>query len=316
MQVRGKVGIFEAHISGIHAQVLNSELQRSPRSPRRVTQQTPSDPGKGNTALDHLMTHPQEIKAPSVVQNGRERDEETKEGERSEGGKSDGERDSSSTKSNTDNKTLIKQNDCLSETLKQTPCLDGLFDKGFLETFDKDRMTDTEKKEGEVLRDMETESKQLFGDERDLMDQKEDLLCTKMLLQPEGHTLEVNPEMSQAQSSESTPCLLDMTEHTSNHSSIPAVIVTDHGLENQPQTSEGSCSDQGRSCSPSPSSSPVPNSTRSLRKLSSSSASSAGFSSSWEESEEDISSDTEKGEQLLNPAFLSSQQKAVSGFKI
>ncbi|KAL3979906.1 F-box and WD-40 domain protein 8 [Sarotherodon galilaeus] len=315
VEVRGKVGIFEAHISGIRAQVLNSELQRSPRSPRRVTQQTPSDPGKGNTALDHLMTHPQEIKAPSVVQNGRERDEEAKEGERREGGKSDGERDSSGTKSNTDNKTLIKQNDCLSETTKLTPCLDGLFDKGFLETFDKDRMTDTEKKEGEVLRDMEAESKQMLGDGRDLMDQKEDLLCTKMLLQPEGHTLEVNPEMSQAQSSESTPCLLDMTKHTSNHSSIPAVIVTDHGLENQPQTSEGSCSDQGRSCSPSPSSSPVPNSTRSLRKLSSSSASSAGFSSSWEESEEDISSDTEKGEQLLNPAFLSSQQKAHKSWK-
>lgn len=112
------------------------------------------------------------------------------------------------------------------------------------------------------------------------------------------------------------PCLLDITDHTSNHSpsippAIPAVIITDHGLESQTQTSE----DQGRCSTPSPSSSPVPepnSSIRSLRKLSSSSASSAGFSSSWEESEEDVSSDTEKGEQLLNPALLTSKQRAVS----
>lgn len=309
VEVRGKVGIFEAHISGIRAQVLNSELQRSPRSPRRVTHQTPSHHSKGNTAQEHPMTHPQEIKVPSVVQNGRERDEETKEGERSEGGKSD----SSTTKTNTENKTLIEQNDCHSEATKRTPCLDEPLSQGFLKTSDKERTTDTEKKEGEVLRDMEVEGKQMLRDERERMDE-EDLLCAKMPLESERHTLEVNPEMSWAQSSEITPCLLDMPELSSNNSSIPAVIVTEHGLESQTQTSEGS--DQGRSYSPSPSSSPVPNSsTRSLRKLSSSSASSAGFSSSWEESEEDISSDTEKGEQLLNPAFLSSQQKAHKSWK-
>lgn len=304
LQVRGKVGIFEAHISGIRAQVLNSELQRSPRSPRRVTHQTPSHPSKEHTALEHPMTHPQEIKVHSVVQNGRERDEETKEGETREGGKSD----SSTTKTNAENKTLINQNNCYSETATRTACVDEPLDQGFLETFDKERTTDTEKEEGEVLRDMEVESKQMLGEERERVDEKED---PKMLLESERHVLGVNPGMSKAQSSESSPCFLNMPEISSNHSSIPAVIVTDHGLENQHQTSEGS--DQGRSCSPTPSSSPVPNSsTRSLRKLSSSSASSAGFSSSWEESEEDISSDTEKGEQLLNPAFLSSQQKAVS----
>lgn len=82
--------------------------------------------------------------------------------------------------------------------------------------------------------------------------------------------------------------------------SIPAVIVTDHGLEHHPPPPEGSAS----------------SSTRSLRKLSSSSASSAGFSSSWDESEDDVSSDTEKGEQLLSPPLLTSQQRAVSSPRV
>ncbi|AWP19857.1 putative inositol-trisphosphate 3-kinase B [Scophthalmus maximus] len=123
----------------------------------------------------------------------------------------------------------------------------------------------------------------------------------------EADRSEVSPEapaLCEAQSSES--CRLDATNQTYNHSpSIPAVIITDHGLENQLQPS-----DQGLCCTPSPNSS-----TRSLRKLSSSSTSSAGFSSSWEESEEDISSDTEKGEQLLSPALLTSQQKAHKSWK-
>lgn len=72
---------------------------------------------------------------------------------------------------------------------------------------------------------------------------------------------------------------------------IPAVIITDHGME---VSGEGKTPD----VSPQPS--------RSLRKLSSSSASSTGFSSSWEESEDDISSDTER-----SSAFLQTQQKAV-----
>uniref|UniRef100_H3D045 Kinase n=1 Tax=Tetraodon nigroviridis TaxID=99883 RepID=H3D045_TETNG len=90
--------------------------------------------------------------------------------------------------------------------------------------------------------------------------------------------------------------------------SIPAVIITDLGPESQPAP-EDPGPDQGPSSTPCLGSSPN-SSSRSLRKLSSSSASSAGFSSSWEESEEDVSSDTEKGEQLLNPAALTSKQKA------
>lgn len=74
-------------------------------------------------------------------------------------------------------------------------------------------------------------------------------------------------------------------------SAIPAVIVTDHGID---ASGEG----QEPQVSPQPS--------KALRKLSSSSASSTGFSS-WEESEEDLSSDPER-----TPAFLQTQQKAVS----
>lgn len=74
-------------------------------------------------------------------------------------------------------------------------------------------------------------------------------------------------------------------------SAIPAVIVTDHGIDTGGEGQEPQVS---------------PRSANALRKLSSSSASSTGFSS-WEESEEDLSSDPER-----TPAFLQTQQKAVS----
>lgn len=255
------------------------------------------------------MTHPQEHKVPPVVQNGRE--EETTEGQKTAGG-----RDTSNdgvTKSNTESETLIGQNGRHSDTTLQTSCsgdpaqimnsneaadgCGGGTDGGDV----KDRKGWTER------------------------DEKADRLCPEVLLHSEANQLEAKPETPappQAQSSESPPCLPDISEHisehTSNHAlsipqSIPAVIVTDHGLESQRQASDGS--DQGPCYTPSPGSSPIPgpnSSLRSLRKLSSSSASSAGFSSSWEESEEDVSSDTEKGELLLNPAVLTSRQRAVS----
>ncbi|XP_062427706.1 inositol-trisphosphate 3-kinase B [Rhea pennata] len=74
-------------------------------------------------------------------------------------------------------------------------------------------------------------------------------------------------------------------------SSIPAVIVTDLG---GPEEEAGA----------------VPPGSLPVRKLSSSSASSTGFSSSWEESEEDISSDPERTLDQA-PAFLQTldQQK-------
>ncbi|CAB1457887.1 unnamed protein product [Pleuronectes platessa] len=295
VEVRGKVGIFEAHISGIRAQVLNNELQRSPRSPRRST----SHPGQGNTALTCPMTQPQE--RPSVVQNGGEKGEEVTAGERREGERND----SPATKMNTENKTLIGLNGRLSEPVMQTPCLDGFVVQGSLEALDPNAKTDREKQEGVILGASEGEKDRGAGENQQILeverertegevrDEKENWLCPEML-HTEANRPEVNPEAA------------------------AVVIITDHGLESQLQTSDGPGSDQGICCTPSPGSSPVPGpnfSTRSLRKLSSSSASSAGFSSSWEESEEDISSDTEKGEQLLNPAVLSSQQKAHKSWK-
>ncbi|XP_035473291.1 inositol-trisphosphate 3-kinase B isoform X2 [Scophthalmus maximus] len=313
VEVRGKVGIFEAHISGIRAQVLNSELQRSPRSPRRTTSQAPSLPSQGsqgNLALTCPMTQPQESQFPTVFQNGREGGEDITAEERREGGSNEGEEDSSANKMNTENKTLFGQNGRHSETATHTPCLDGRsVVQGSLEALDLNAATD-----GEIRREKESregENKQILRDERErtereVGDEEESRLCPEML-QTEANRSEVSPEapaLCEAQSSES--CRLDATNQTYNHSpSIPAVIITDHGLENQLQPS-----DQGLCCTPSPNSS-----TRSLRKLSSSSTSSAGFSSSWEESEEDISSDTEKGEQLLSPALLTSQQKAHKSWK-
>ncbi|KAL6485943.1 hypothetical protein MHYP_G00053350 [Metynnis hypsauchen] len=76
---------------------------------------------------------------------------------------------------------------------------------------------------------------------------------------------------------------------------IPAVIVTDHGMEAGGEGQEPEVS---------------PRISRTQRKLSSSSASSTGFSSSWEESEDDISSDPER-----TPAFLQTQQKAHKSWK-
>uniref|UniRef100_A0A8C5X838 Kinase n=1 Tax=Malurus cyaneus samueli TaxID=2593467 RepID=A0A8C5X838_9PASS len=80
-------------------------------------------------------------------------------------------------------------------------------------------------------------------------------------------------------------------QHPAIGGSIPAVIVTDLG---GPEEEVGA----------------VPPGTLPVRKLSSSSASSTGFSSSWEESEEDISSDPERTLDQT-PAFLQTldQQK-------
>lgn len=250
------------------------------------------------------------------------------EGEQREAGRDTSRKENSGTKTNTESKTLSGQNGCHSDTSMQTPGFDGpCVVQGSPETLNPDAATDREKNEGERLRDTEGEEdrEEVKGErertEKEVSDEQQDRLCPEVPPQSEANRLDASPQTPaspQAQSSESSPCLLVLTDHTSNHipsilPSIPAVIITDHGLESQHPTPEGS--DQGLSCSPSPSSSPIPgpnSSMRSLRKLSSSSASSAGFSSSWEESEEDVSSDTEKGEQLLNPVVLTSKQKAVS----
>ncbi|XP_068197950.1 uncharacterized protein itpkb isoform X2 [Antennarius striatus] len=333
VEVRGKVGIFEAHISGIRAQVHNSELQRSPRPPRRSPIQNFPPLSQRNRTPECPMTQPQELKVNPVIQNGNEREEDTIRGARREGVWDEGERGSTAATTRTEGKTLIGQNGCYSETAMQSPRIDGPL--GVQETLNPDATADRNTRERERSRDnegekegMDIENKQTLGEqtERQARDEKDNQLCFELPLQVVANRSEVKTEMpafTQAQSSGSPPCLLDIPCDTSNHSpsvlpSIPAVIITEHGLESQPQSSECPGSDRGLSCTPNPSSTPVPGSksaTCSLRKLSSSSASSAGFSSSWEESEEDVSSDTEKGEQLLNPALLTSKQKAHKSWK-
>lgn len=272
VEVRGKVGIFEAHISGIRAQV-NSELQRSPRSPRRSVSHAPSSPSSPssppvpsqNSAPQCPMTHPQESKFPCVVPNGREREEEGEE---------------RVAKSPTET-----QNGCRSDSVSQ-------YSRSF---------ADGESIERPGGKDAEVD---------ELPDKRERTEINKM---------EVPQIETQMEVVESGVTSLPDPSYQ-NHSfaappRIPAVIVTDH--ESPPTASEGLSSEQPMSCTPSPVSSPVPGhnfATRSLRKLSSSSTSSAGFSS-WEESEEDISSDTERGDQLLNPTTLSSRQKAHKSWK-
>ncbi|XP_072296942.1 inositol-trisphosphate 3-kinase A isoform X2 [Eucyclogobius newberryi] len=267
VEVRGKVGIFEAHISGIRAQV-NSELQRSPRSPRRSTGHAPLPLGQPEHSAPRCpMTHPQESMVPCVVPNGREPEEE--EGERT--------RQDGSVKSPAENQN--------------------------------GRSTDTASQSARVLSDGENAERHIEDHELQAKRERTEIDGTE---RPQNET-----QMEAVESGGSS--LTDTSEH--NHSftvlpPIPAVIITDHESPLQPP--EGLGSDQPMSCTPSPGSSPVPGhnfSTRSLRKLSSSSTSSAGFSSSWEESEEDISSDTERGDQLLNPTTLSSQQKAHKSWK-
>ncbi|XP_047696140.1 inositol-trisphosphate 3-kinase B [Prionailurus viverrinus] len=82
-------------------------------------------------------------------------------------------------------------------------------------------------------------------------------------------------------------------------SNIPAVIITDMGAQEDQTVEEVQGSPRG---------------TLPLRKLSSSSASSTGFSSSYEDSEEDISSDPERclDPQLRLPAYLDQQKPRVS----
>uniref|UniRef100_A0A1A8BKM1 Kinase n=1 Tax=Nothobranchius kadleci TaxID=1051664 RepID=A0A1A8BKM1_NOTKA len=327
VEVRGKVGMFEAHISGSRPQVPNSEFQRCPWSSRRASSPTSSHLNQGNTDLQHLMTDLQETKLSFVVQNGKEVEERISEQPRKEQRGCEGEEDGSATKPIIDSKTLTGQNGFLLETRTQTLLTDRLFAQSSTKSSEKGAERDEkvkEQKQPEGDKDEEeVGNRRVVVDERERterepMEENEEPSCPKELLQADGNT-DRTPEttaLPQEQESESSPCLPDTSNYSSSlPPSIPAVIVTDHGLESPSQTTDGSGSDQGRSSSPSRSSSPAPSSIRSLRKLSSSSTSSAGFSSSWEESEEDISSDTEKGEHLLNPGLLSSQQKAHKSWK-
>ncbi|XP_077598868.1 inositol-trisphosphate 3-kinase A [Stigmatopora nigra] len=236
VEVKGKVGIFEAHISQ------NGELRQSPRSPRLARGQVPPPPGHGPATLQCSMTRARQSQVPPVVQNGRK-----------EGGEDP-------------TKTPSVQNGRHSESAGAGlpvggPSQDGGTERG-----------------GEVK-----ENKQTAAGDNDSREGEQSAGRQSSLRSSDG-------DMSRA------PC----NGPAATAPAIPAVVITEHGLEEPAGT-------------PSPASSPNV-AARALRKLSSSSASSAGFSSSWEESEEDIS-DTERGGQLLTPAQLSSRQKAHKSWK-
>lgn len=227
------------------------------------------------------MTHPQEGRVPPAVQNGSEVEEVT--GRKKEKDQTD-----------TDSHTPEGQNGRHLEMPVRDPGSDGPFvSQNFHnKLFNSDTATDKEKTE--AVKDRGEQKEEPEATEGGLKGQRVQTLQTE--------ALRSNQETSHQSPSIPSPI-----------PSIPAVIITDLGPESQP-VSEDASPDQlsaGLFSTPSLTSSPN-SSSRSLRKLSSSSASSAGFSSSWEESEEDVSSDTEKGEQLLNPAVLTSRQKAVS----
>lgn len=230
------------------------------------------------------MTHPQERRVPPAVQNGSEVEEETVEEGRNE------EKD----KTDTDSHTLEGQNGRHLEMPVRAPGLDGPFvSQNFHKLFNSDTATDKEKTEAD----------------KDRWEQKEEPEGTEGGLkgQREVQALQTEALRSNQETSHHSPSIPPSIP------SIPAVIITDLGPESQPVPEDASPDQLSAGLFSTPSLSSSPNSSsRSLRKLSSSSASSAGFSSSWEESEEDVSSDTEKGEQLLNPAVLTSKQKAVS----
>lgn len=291
LQVKGKVGIFEAHISGIRAKVLTSEPQCSPRSPRRAVGQVPPPPSRGRAALECSMTQARQSQVPPALQNGSEGEHEAVHGESKR-------EESCVIKRSNDAATLFVENGCHSETI-EAPRSDGpLLVRGPPETLEAPSAKDGGIKEDSGVK----ENKQTPGDDGDSKERE-------VLLRTETDMLGAQLDGS-ASKPDGPPRLTNTPPAVL--SSIPAVIITDHGLESHPQTPVDSALD--RAGTPSPTSSPVPPSNasvRSLRKLSSSSASSAGFSSSWEESEEDIS-DTEKGGHLLTPAQLSSRQKAVS----
>lgn len=227
------------------------------------------------------MTHPQERRVPPAVQNGSEVEEETVE----EG------RNKEKDKTVTDSHTLDSQNGRHLEMPVQAPGLDGPFvSQNFHKLFNSNTATGKEKTE----------------EDKDKREQKEEPEGTEGELKGQQEVQKLQTEALRSNHQISPPIPPSIP-------SIPAVIITDLGPESQPVYEDASPDQLSAGLFSTPSLSSSPNSSsHSLRKLSSSSASSAGFSSSWEESEEDVSSDTEKGEQLLNPAVLTSKQKAVS----
>ncbi|KAG7265749.1 hypothetical protein CRUP_035102 [Coryphaenoides rupestris] len=300
--VRGKVGMFEAQISGIRDQVLTIELQRSPRSPRRQVAGTSGNKSPAPFRPIGADLSPKDGKSPSlsVLQNGRatqEEDEELRDIERRKGLRGEAEGSNPAVGGGRSEASASGLEGGL-QTSPQTAETNRRTDGGRTEDGrgrEEDRWgevreqyVDRESGERETRPGggMRTDPEQEGGEGDRVMSPAE-----------RGLSLEVADLTGEGSSQSRPPPSGDTSKPScSSPPAIPSVVVTDHGLESgAPPTlpSEGLYSDQGLSCSPSPGSSPVPglgSSPRSIRKLSSSSMSSTGFSSSWEESEEDVSS--------------------------
>ncbi|XP_036406365.1 inositol-trisphosphate 3-kinase B [Megalops cyprinoides] len=264
VQVNKKVGLFEAQISGLRTQAQNSEIQRSPRAPRRSgLAPESSEPVREAVRARALSPLPRDClpSVPKELQNGKgccgsEGMAETCRKEKSDP-------NTEQSRQNANKTVGTRTNGSATSTL-------GLGNS----------------QSASSLGVSSSSSASSLGVGSSLAETAGAALGSESCLTAEEGTL----RESQSQAG------VGSCPEVGN---IPAVIVTDHGMEG---------GGEGMDMQPSPSS------TRALRKLSSSSASSTGFSSSWEESEDDISSDPERGEGL-SPAFLQTQQKAHKSWK-
>ncbi|CAL8393928.1 unnamed protein product [Arctogadus glacialis] len=354
VEVIRKVDMFEAQISGIRDQVRTIELQRSPRPPRRQSTggnkaPAPSRPmatrRDGTTSLSLAVLQngrgteedDEELRDVEGMKGSRrevEGSEERKDGRRSSTDDTEAERNlgvgGGQSKAGAELTSGLEGDLRLSPRTMETHRRTAGMEDGRQREEDRqegrkdmrERYADRESGEkrempaGEESKDLEKRR------EGDWAEQEGQGPAATRTMSPTARGLSQEvADLTGEGSSESWPPPSDHTSKPSCSSppAIPSVVVTDHGLEAPPTSpSEGRNSDQGLSCSPSPSISPIPglgSSPRSGRKLSSSSMSSTGFSSSWEESEEDASSDTERGDQFLNPVLLNPQQKAHKSWK-
>ena len=279
VEVNKKVGLFEAQISGLRAQVLSAEIQRSPRVPRRTgpspgpspTTAPPGKPSPGGVPAPLGGDCPPSV--PNQLQNGR--------------GCRDPEGVASAAAAAADNKKRREDRNSSTAADPNTEQGGGQHANKSAETWtgsDSSASTQTISLPG-VSSDLAVSESLVVTPGKTLLPTKEGGEQTEAQAQPAGGARPRAKALAVVGGEGGCPEV----------GTIPAVIVTDHGMD---AGGEG----------PEPQPSPVAN--RSLRKLSSSSASSTGFSSSWEESEDDISSDPERME-TLSPALLQTQQKAV-----
>ncbi|XP_062323130.1 inositol-trisphosphate 3-kinase B [Osmerus eperlanus] len=337
VEVIKKVGLFEAQISGLRAQVQTAELQRSPRPSRR----TGSSPQTLSPALGppQAPPSPQSRDSPFLgIPNGRGA------WRGDEGDKSSRTKLNREVSSETGNRTGGCQTEWLSSARSHnshSSVSTSLTGSSLPWGENRWETEEGEEREGRGEREQQPggpQTKTCLGEPAgEEPTETYPTECTLAWTGDKGRLLELGsastPSLSTFTPSLSTPnpSLSTLTSTPSlstpipsiSTPTIPAVIVTLHGMEAPAEGPDAGVSGQPQPCpstghcpSPGPNPSPghSPRSIRSLRKLSSSSASSTGFSSSWEESEDDISSDPERTEGLV-PALLNTQQRAHKSWK-